>query len=174
MSYAAVAKGKQTLEEKRAPAPPEIEHTDESTASLIDVDSNSVHTVPSDFGSQDIQTSTQLDRLEHEALAAEAKAKEEMSAAAAKAKKEGKKAKEKAKKAAGYAERNTDNPVFIGNAIAVVALSAGLGFGAYRKYAAGELSWKVVGAWTGIVGLFAAGDYYLSSYLFKNKYPPKK
>lgn len=49
-----------------------------------------------------------------------------------------------------------------------------MGFGAYRKYAAGELTWKVVAAWTGVVGLFAAGDYYLSSYLFKNKYPPKK
>lgn len=52
--------------------------------------------------------------------------------------------------------------MFIGNAIAVVGLSAGLGFGAYRKYAAGELTWKVVGAWAGVVGLFAAGDFYLS------------
>src|SRR5690349_4717643 len=71
-------------------------------------------------------------------------------------------AKEKAKKAAQRAEKNTDNPVFIGNAIAVVALSAGLGFGAYKKYNSGELTWKVVGAWTGLVGLFAAGDFYLS------------
>lgn len=55
--------------------------------------------------------------------------------------------------------------MFIGNAVAVVAISTGLGFGAYRKYAAGELSWKVVGAWTGVVGLFAAGDYYLSQYV---------
>lgn len=43
-----------------------------------------------------------------------------------------------------------------------MGLSAGLGFGAYRKYAAGELTWKVVGAWAGVVGLFAAGDFYLS------------
>lgn len=85
-----------------------------------------------------------------------------MSAAAAKAKKEGKEAKEKAKKAGGYVDRNSDNPVFIANAVAVVGLSLGLGFGAYRKYAAGELSWKVVGAWTSVVGLFAAGDYYFS------------
>jgi hypothetical protein len=27
------------------------------------------------------------------------------------------------------------------------------------------LTWKVVGAWTGIVGLFAAGDYYLSQWV---------
>jgi hypothetical protein len=89
--------------------------------------------------------------------------------------------------------QNDDNPVVVGNAIAVVGLSAALGFGAYRKYAAGELTWKVVGAvcftlsfsrceqwgadeiqWTGVVGIFVAADYYFSSYLFKNKYPPKK
>jgi len=176
MSYAAAAaKGpKQTAEEKRAPPPPEIEPTESLSSSLVDVDSASVHTVPSDFSSQEIQTSTQMDRLEHEALAAEARAKEEMSAASAKAKKEGKEAKDKAKKAAGYVDRNSDNPVFIANAVAVVGLSAGLGFGAYRKYAAGELSWKVVGVWTGVVGLFAAGDYYLSQYMLKTKYPPKK
>ena len=111
-----------------------------------------MRTVPSDFSEQPIQTSTQFERIEHEAEAAEARAEE----AAKKA---------KANKAAGRFEANSDNPVFIGNAVAVVALSAGLGFGAYRKFAAGELSWKVVGAWTGIVGLFALGDYYLSSWV---------
>ncbi|TVY83088.1 hypothetical protein LSUE1_G002288 [Lachnellula suecica] len=177
MSYAAAAaKGpKQSAEEKRAPAPPEVEHSESaSTASLIDVDTDSVHTVPSDFSSQPIQTETQMDRLEHEAVAAEARAKEAASKASKKFSEEEKNAKAKAKKAAGRIEANSDNPVFIGNAVAIVALSAGLGFGAYRKYAANELTWKVVGAWTGVVGLFAAGDYYLSQYLFKNKYPPKK
>jgi len=170
MSYAAAAaKGpKQTAEEKRAPAPPEVEHSDiASTSSLIDVDTPSIHTVSSDFESQEIKTQTQLERLENEALAAETRAKEAASDAKAKAKKDGKKVK-------SNLEANSDNPVYIGNAVAVVALSAGLGFGAYRKYAAGELTWKVVGAWGAVVGLFAAGDYYLSSYLFKNKYPPKK
>ncbi|KAH8593443.1 hypothetical protein B0O99DRAFT_515822 [Bisporella sp. PMI_857] len=171
MSYAAAAAPhagqKQTVDEKRAPPPAELEVTDSvSTSSLVDVDSESVHTVPSDFQSQEIKTDTQLERLEHEALAAEARAKEEAKKAAAKSKKEGKKIK-------STFEANSDNPVFVGNAIAVVALSAGLGFGAYRKYAAGELTWKVVGAWTAIVGLFAGADYYLSSYLFKNKYPKK-
>jgi ATP-dependent 26S proteasome regulatory subunit len=124
-----------------------------------------VHTVPSDFSSQPIQTETQLDRLEHEALAAEARAKELASKASKEFSKEEKNAKAKAKKAANRIEANSDNPVFIGNAVAVVAISAGLGFGAYRKYAAGELSWKVVGAWSGVVGLFAVGDYYLSQYV---------
>jgi hypothetical protein len=143
--------------------PPELEHTDSpSTASLIDVDTDSVHTVPSDFSSQNIQTSTQAERIEHEAEAIEARAKEEAQKASKNFSKAEKDAKAKGKKAVHRLEANSDNPVFIGNAVAVVALSAGLGFGAYRKYAAGELSWKVVGAWTGIVGLFAAGDYYLS------------
>ncbi|TVY48917.1 hypothetical protein LCER1_G008398, partial [Lachnellula cervina] len=177
MSYAAAAsKGpKQSAEEARAPAPPEVIPSESaSTSSLIDVDTDSVHTVPSDFSSQSIKTDTQLDRLEHEAEAAEARAKEAASNTSKEYSKEEKNAKAKAKKAAGRFEANSDNPVFIGNAVAVVAISTGLGFGAYRKYAAGELSWKVVGAWTGVVGLFAAGDYYLSQYLFKNKYPPKK
>ena len=134
---------------------------------MIDVDSDSVRTVPSDFSEQPIQTSTQFERIEHEAEAEEAREEARAKEAARKAKesaaKAAKEAKAKANKAAGRFEANSDNPVFIGNAVAVVALSAGLGFGAYRKYAAGELTWKVVGAWTGIVGLFALGDYYLSS-----------
>lgn len=121
-----------------------------------------MHVVPSDFKSQEIQTETQADRIEHEVEAAEARVKEAADKASKEFSKREKEAKAKAKKAAGRFEANSDNPVFIGNAVAVVALSAGLGFGAYRKYAAGELTWKVVGAWTGIVGLFAAGDYYLS------------
>ena len=119
--------------------------------------------MPSDFSEQPIQTSTQFERIEHEAEAQEARAEEAAHKAKAAASKAAKDAKAKANKAAGRFEANSDNPVFIGNAVAVVALSAGLGFGAYRKYAAGELSWKVVGAWTGVVGLFALGDYYLSS-----------
>ncbi len=109
-----------------------------------------------------MQTDTQAQRLEREAKEAEAKAEAEIERAEKEFHKKEKEAKAKAKKIEGKIERNSDNPVFIGNAIAVVALSAGLGFGAYRKYAAGELTWKVVGAWMGVVGLFAAGDYYLS------------
>ncbi len=123
---------------------------------MIDVDTDSVHTVPSNFSSQYIQTETQRDRIEQEFESADARAKEEKIAKAEK------NAKAKAKKVKGRLEANSDNPVFIGNAVAVVALSAGLGFGAYRKYAVGELSWKVVGIWTGVVGFFAVGDYYLS------------
>jgi len=122
-----------------------------------------VHTVPSDFSSQAIQTETQRDRLEREVEQAEARAKEE----AARAKKAG-------KKGISKIQANSDNPVFVANAVLVAGLSGALGFGAYRKYVGGELTWKVVGAWAGIVGLFGVGDYYLSQYLFKNKYPTKK
>lgn len=116
-----------------------------------------------------MQTQTQADRIERETEQEAAQAKAEAKAAAERAEKEfakkEKEAKEKAKKAGHKIKENSDNPVFVGNAVAVVGLSALLGFGAYRKYAANELTWKVVGLWTGVVGLFAAGDYYLSQYV---------
>jgi len=168
MSYAqAAARGpKQSPEDARAPAPPQVAHDDESTSSLVDVDSPHVSSVPSDFESQSVKTDTQATRLEHEAEDTEREAEHEYQ-------EKKKQAKAKAGKASKKFKENSDNPVVIGNAVAVVGLSAALGFGAYRKYAAGELTWKVVGAWAGIVGLFATGDYFLSSYLFKNKYPRK-
>jgi hypothetical protein len=59
-------------------------------------------------------------------------------------------------------EQNKGNPVVVGNA-AVWLLGGGLlGVGAYRKYAAGELNWRVAGTWAGVIGLFAVGDWYLS------------
>jgi len=176
MSYAAAAaKGpKQTAEEKRAPIPPEVIHSETaSSTSLIDVDTDSVHTVPSDFREHDVKTDTQAARLEREADRVAQKTEEDIKKARKEFAEKEKKAKAAAKNFSGKIEQNSDNPVFIGNAIAVIALSTGLGFGAYRKYAAGELTWKVVAAWTGVVGLFAAGDYYLSQYLFKTRYPTK-
>jgi hypothetical protein len=122
-----------------------------------------VQTVPSDFESQPVQTETQAKRLDQEAEQIEAKIRSAKDVAA-----------KKSKKGKSRVQENSDNPVVIGNAIAVAALSTGLGFGAYQKYAKGELTWKVAGAWAGVVGVLAVGDYYLSSYLFKNKYPAKK
>lgn len=226
MSYAQVAaKGpKQSPEEARAPPLPEVEHSDDTTESLVDVDSMHVSTVASDYESQPVKTDTQALRQELEAedreledqrrqeeeyqrMKREAKAKaqeakekalnaknqakehaaevkehaveaknqavEAKNKAAAEAKKEAERLSNEAKAAGRDLQRNADNPVVMGNAIVVAALSAALGFGAYRKYSAGELTWKVVGAWAGVVGLFAAGDYYLSQYLFKNRYPKK-
>jgi hypothetical protein len=121
-----------------------------------------VHTVPSDFSTHSIQTETQADRIKREAEALEAQAiAEEKKLKKEFAAKE-KSAKDALRKGKGKLERNCDNPVVLGNAVVVVVLSAGLGFGAYRKWAMGKLGWKIVGAWTGLVGLFAVGDYYLS------------
>ena len=82
-----------------------------------------------------------------------------------KASAEGKKVKQEAKEAEDWADKNKGNPVVIGNVVAIAALGGLLGFGAYKKYNAGELTWKVAGAWAGVVGLFAAGDYYVSQYV---------
>jgi hypothetical protein len=43
-----------------------------------------------------------------------------------------------------------------------------LSFSRCERWGADEIQW------TGVVGIFVAADYYFSSYLFKNKYPPKK
>ncbi|KAI5195048.1 hypothetical protein AUEXF2481DRAFT_2582 [Aureobasidium subglaciale EXF-2481] len=176
MSYASVAaSGPQQSEEerlltrpqKRAHAVPEIQHTDDEVHELIDVDSPHISSVPSDFQSQEIQTETQAER---ERLESEAREKAQQTEQVKEEVKE--KTKQKAEKAAEKVKANSDNPVILGNTIAVVALGSLLGFGAYRKYSAGQLTWKVAGAWAGVVGVFGLGDYYASKYLFK-KYPPK-
>ncbi|KAL9615469.1 MAG: hypothetical protein Q9167_000147 [Letrouitia subvulpina] len=70
--------------------------------------------------------------------------------------------KQEAKEKGNELSRNRDNPVVIGNAIIIALVSAGLGFGAYKKYTQGELDWKLAGATAAVVGAFSVGDYYLS------------
>lgn len=137
----------------RAPSQPEIQRSDDSVSSLVDVDSPHVSSVPSDFESQSVKTDTQADRIEFEREAKDAR----NSARAAKDR-----ARERAKKSAGLAKDNATNPVVLGNAVTVGILGTVLGVGAYKKYVHNELTWKVVGAWAGVVGLFAVGDYYVS------------
>ncbi|KAF2136687.1 uncharacterized protein K452DRAFT_302551 [Aplosporella prunicola CBS 121167] len=153
------------LRKRRAPPVAEVNRTDDSVHSLVDVDSPHVASVPSDFESQDVQTSTQADRLEIEEQA-------RLHQAEARAKEEKEKAKAKARRAGHKIHANASNPVVLGNAITVGVLGAALGFGAYRKYTAGQLSWKLAGAWAGALGLFGVADYYVSQYFFQ-KYPPK-
>ncbi|KAH8705953.1 hypothetical protein BGW36DRAFT_368466 [Talaromyces proteolyticus] len=162
MSYASAAAkgGPQPPEEARAPAPPEIVKTESvSTASLVDVDAPSVQSVHSDFLNQEVKTTTQAERLEREAEEALARSKASAS----------KKGKAKAKSI----RDNAENPVYIGNAVIIAAVSAGLGYGAYRKHTEGRLSWEVAGIWAGAVGLFAGVDYFVSKWLIQNKYPKK-
>lgn len=169
MSYAAAAaKGpKQSAEEKRAPLMPELEkHESPPSSSLVDVESQpSVQTITS----EELSASLEDARAETEAAAKSAtdKARDKLEPK----KKEGR---EKARKAKDILEANSDNPVVVANAVAVLALGGALGFGAYRKYEAGELSLKIVATWSGVVGVVALGDYFLSRYLFNTRYPPKK
>ncbi len=69
-------------------------------------------------------------------------------------------------------KKNSDNPVLLGNVVVLGTLGAVLGVGAWRKWKDNEMSWSVVGLWTGMVGAFAVGDYFVSRWLFQ-KYPPK-
>lgn len=137
----------------RAPIPLEVVPTvDDSTSSLVDVDSPHISTVPSDYESQSVKTDTQAERIEREETA---NARREAQAAADKAKQKGRKAK-------SLFQANSDNPVLLGNAVTVGLLGTFLGVGAYRKYAAGELTWKVAGLWAGAVGVFAGVDYFVT------------
>lgn len=137
---------------------PEVNNTETSEVqTLIDVDSPHVSSVPSDFSEQPVQTETQAERerLEQQARQRAADLKEKAAL---------KKAHAKKRAAADWntIKANSDNPVFVGNAVTIAALGGLLGFGAYRKHQAGELTWKVAGLWAGAVGLFGVADYYVS------------
>ena len=145
MSYAAVAASgpKQTPEEAAAPQPPEIipNESASSTASLIDVDAPSVHTVPSDFLEQEIQTETQAARIEREDASREAKAK----AAADRAKAKGKKADNWIVNQFSRLSDGSVGAIALANLAGVVGLSAFLGYKAWGLYDRGRLSWEKVG-----------------------------
>ena len=124
----------------------------EGTASLIDVDSPHVSAVDPNFLNQEVQSSTQAKRIEREEQQQERKRADEESRKQDKSR--------KAKSSSLYA--NTDNPVYLGNAVICALVGAGLGFGAYHKHAEGKLSWELVGLWSGAVGAFGVVDYYVS------------
>lgn len=123
----------------------------ESTASLIDVDGPHVQTVEADFLQQDVQTNTQAERIEREAEEKEKRKREEAA----------KKAKSRKAKASGICD-NTSNPVFLANVGIATLIGAGLGVGAYKQHARGNLSWELVGLSAGAVGVFGAVDYFVS------------
>lgn len=120
-----------------------------STGSLIDVDSQSIRTVPSDFMEQDVQTETQAARIQQE---------EEAAAARSEAEQKRKAAKNKAKKAdnwlstkiAGLTEGQSAGLV-TANLAAVVGLGAVLGYKAWGLHERGQFSWKTAGIGAGIV-----------------------
>ncbi|KAI3319453.1 hypothetical protein HD806DRAFT_509026 [Xylariaceae sp. AK1471] len=174
MSYADVAASgpKQTPEEAAAPQPPQIIPSETaSTSSLIDVDTPSVRTVPSDFLEQDIQTETQAARKDMEDAAAKAAARARAEADFAK-----KKSVTKARKADSFLTKffgdlsdGASTTIVVTNLAGVVGVSAYLGYKALGLYERGQLTWKSIGLGAGIalgVGLFETA---LGGYLNKGK-----
>ncbi|TQS39249.1 hypothetical protein Golomagni_00233 [Golovinomyces magnicellulatus] len=178
MSYASAAsKGpKQTSEEacpdKRAPAPIELErHEPVPAVSLIDTDAASVLTVPSDFSSQSVQTETQASRIEHELEVEEkarARAVKESLEDTTKKDRQSNEKNARSKKSGDRPDGDAGDLVLLFNTVAVIAIGSGLGFGAYQKYTAGELSWKAVGLWAGVVGAFAMANFNLTQFFTSN------
>ncbi|KAI1811685.1 hypothetical protein GGS20DRAFT_561784 [Poronia punctata] len=170
MSYADVAASgpKQTPEEAAAPQPPQIVTSETaSTSSLIDVDTPSVRTVPSDYLEQDVQTETQAIRREMEDAAARARAEADYGK---------KKSATKARKADSFLTRyfgslsdGASTAIIATNLAAVVGASVYLGYKALGLYERGRLTWKNIGVGAGVVfgvGLFEAT---LGGYLYKGK-----
>ncbi|KAF5613389.1 D-serine dehydratase [Fusarium tjaetaba] len=166
MSYADVAASgpKQSPEEAAAPQPPQV-ITDESasTASLVDVDMPSVHTVPNDFLEQEIKTETQAARIEREEEARQEKRKRDEAAA-------------KAKKADNWLiqqfSRLSDGSatgLVIANFATVVGLSAFLGYKGWGLYEKGKLDWKAVTLGAGILAGVTAAEGAVGRYLYKGK-----
>ncbi|KAG6294674.1 hypothetical protein E4U09_002536 [Claviceps aff. purpurea] len=180
VSYADVAASgpKQTPEEAAAPQPVELVNTESvATASLTDVDIPSVHTVPSDFSEQPIQTETQANRLDIEA---EADAEAEAEAAKTKAKAKVQNAKKQTAKKA----RETDSwlvqqfsglsdgsasALAVTNLAAIIGVSSYLGYKAWGLYERGNLSWKTAGVGVGILAGVGAAEAVLGRYLYKGK-----
>lgn len=157
----------------------EVITIDSSVESLIDVDSG-VSVVDSDFLEREvttpepffslshithsyshpqIKTETQARRLELEAKVAE-KAGKKVKEAAKKQKKA-----DKTPGSSSSLSSQFQNPIVLANAITVAAVSAVLGFTGFRKHQAGQLSWKVVGVWSGFVAAFGTADYFLSRFV---------
>ncbi|PHH83090.1 hypothetical protein CDD82_3625 [Ophiocordyceps australis] len=155
MSYADVAASgpRQSAKEAAAPQPPEIVSTESaSTASLIDVDMPSVHTVASDFLDQDVKTETQAHRREREEAAKEAKAARDAAAKDAAAKRgSGQSLGDRI--AALY--DSSAGALFLANMVTFVGLSSYFGYKGFGLYQQGRLDWKTAG--TGLAILAAVG-----------------
>ncbi|KXT05450.1 hypothetical protein AC578_11043, partial [Pseudocercospora eumusae] len=157
-SYADQQLAEERAEEARREAERKADHVTRETHDFMQRAEASAKELGKDFKSE---SKTFSQKTEKKYEQAKGKAKEEWQ----QAKKDGKKAED-------WAEKNKNNPVVVGNAVVIAALGALLGTGAYRMHKSNTLTWNVVGAWAGAVGLFAVGDYYVSQYFFK-KYPPK-
>lgn len=146
-----------------APQPPEIipnESATASTGSLIDVDTQSVRTVPSDFMEQSIQTDTQAARLERE----ESLEKERAIAAERKAKAKAKRADNWLTSKIASLSSTQASGIVYANLAAVVGLSAVLGYKAWGLHERGALTWKSAGIGAAIVGAVGVVEGVFSRY----------
>ncbi|KAI5919158.1 hypothetical protein F4810DRAFT_688606 [Camillea tinctor] len=170
MSYAeAAASGpRQSPEEAAAPQPPEIERSQSaSTASLVDVDTPSVRTVPSDFLEQEVQTETQAARLAQEDAAARARAEAELKK---------KKAASKARRADNFLTQwfselsdNTTTALAVTNLAALAGLGVFTGYKALGLYERGRLTWNNIGIGAGIALGIGLVETALGRYIYKGK-----
>lgn len=145
-----------SLNQAAAPQPREIipnESATTSTGSLIDVDTQSVRTVPSDFMEQSIQTDTQADRVEREDRAAELRAEAARKERAAR-KKAARADDWVASKIASLSEGGAAG-VLYGNAAVVVALGGVLGYQGWGLHQRGVLSWKHAGIGAAVLSTVA-------------------
>ncbi|KAG5957503.1 hypothetical protein E4U58_005956 [Claviceps cyperi] len=185
VSYADVAASgpKQTPEEAAAPQPVELVNTESvATASSLDVDMRSVHTVPSDFSDlseQPIQTETQANSLD---IKTEADVEAEAEAAKTKAKDKAKV--QNAKKQTAKKARETDSwlvqqfsglsdgsasALAVANLAAIIGVSSYLGYKAWGLYERGNLNWKTAGVGVGILAGVGAAEAALGRYLYKGR-----
>ncbi|RPB24101.1 hypothetical protein L211DRAFT_808462, partial [Terfezia boudieri ATCC MYA-4762] len=152
MDWAAIVAKDANQSPEEARAPPVntiIPNESASTSSLVDVDSG-VTVVPPNFLEQPIKTETQATRIE---LEEEARVVAQGNQSHQN-EKSGKKAvaKKQVRKTENYAERN---PAQVVNTVLGVVVAAALGWGVWRRYKVGSLSWRVVGVWG--AGIAAVG-----------------
>lgn len=125
----------------------------------------SVHTVPSDFADQDVQTSTQADRIDREVASAKEKASRTKETAARK----GRKADNWLVSQFSSLSDESASALAIANLAAVVGISSYLGYKAWGLYEKGRLSWQSVGLGVGILAGVGAVEAVFGRYLTKAK-----
>ena len=130
--------------------------TDESasTSSLVDVDTPSVRTVPSEYNDQDVKTDTQAAREELEDAAARASAEADL--AKKKASRKGHQADNFLTKWFAGLSDGASSALAISNIVAVVGLGTYLGYKGVGLYERGRLNWKNLGLGFGIVAAVGA------------------
>ncbi len=125
----------------------------------------SVHTVPSDFLEQDVQTDTQANRIDREAKAAKAKAERARKEASAKAKK----ADSWLTKQVSQLSDSTAEGIAAANLATFVGVGSYLGYQGWKLYEKGNLDGKAVGLGVGILAAVGAAQAVVGSYLYRGK-----